>query len=210
MGGGVSAPPSVRRQRTNHQLSDPAALRCRVTLRNGRTVSGEVPAERHRALQLWMLHRETAGLVELTPGTRDLEGRLHVDRRSRPEHYPIVATLDSVHDQALDARLDLSDSSVIRGEDLSYTIVNTGTDRLICGVGYRLERQDKGEWIAMNLRTAFRAIGFILAPGEERQLRAAIPPTARAGQYRISTSVRRVPPPAAPLSLDISALFRIG
>jgi hypothetical protein len=34
-----------------------------------------------------MLHRHTAGLVELTPGTRDLEGCLHVDRRSRPEHY---------------------------------------------------------------------------------------------------------------------------
>jgi hypothetical protein len=62
-------------------------LRCRVTLRDGRTVAGELPVERHRALQLWMLHRETRGLVELTPGTRDLDGRLHVDRRSRPEHY---------------------------------------------------------------------------------------------------------------------------
>jgi hypothetical protein len=38
-------------------------------------------------IQLGMLHRETKGLVELTPGTRDVEGRLHVDRRSRPEHY---------------------------------------------------------------------------------------------------------------------------
>jgi hypothetical protein len=34
-----------------------------------------------------MLYRETRGLVELTPGTRDLVGRLHLDRRSRPEHY---------------------------------------------------------------------------------------------------------------------------
>ena len=34
-----------------------------------------------------MLHRETGRLVELTPGTRDLDGRLHVNRRSRPEHY---------------------------------------------------------------------------------------------------------------------------
>src|SRR5438270_10272973 len=38
-------------------------------------------------IQLGMLHRHTGGLVELTPGTRDLDGRLHVDRRSRPEHY---------------------------------------------------------------------------------------------------------------------------
>ena len=38
-------------------------------------------------LQLGMLHKHTDGLVELTPGTRDKDGRLHVDRRSRPEHY---------------------------------------------------------------------------------------------------------------------------
>ncbi len=38
-------------------------------------------------VQLGMLHRHTQGLVELTPGTRDSDGRLHVDRRSRPEHY---------------------------------------------------------------------------------------------------------------------------
>ena len=87
LGAGVSRAATVRRQRTNHQRPDPAALRCRVTLPDGRPVSGELPAERHRALQLWMLHRKTRGLVELTPGTRDLEGRLHVDRRSRPEHY---------------------------------------------------------------------------------------------------------------------------
>lgn len=38
-------------------------------------------------LQLGMLHRHTEGLVELTPGTRDEDGRLHVDRRARTEHY---------------------------------------------------------------------------------------------------------------------------
>ena len=38
-------------------------------------------------IQLGMLHRHTEGLIELTPGTRDDGGRLHVDRRSRPEHY---------------------------------------------------------------------------------------------------------------------------
>ena len=43
--------------------------------------------ERHREIQVAMLHRHTEGLVELTPGTRDADGRLHVDRRSRPEHY---------------------------------------------------------------------------------------------------------------------------
>jgi hypothetical protein len=62
-------------------------LRCRVKLSDGRVFRGELPPERHRALQLGLLHRYTDGLVELTPGTRDRDGRLHVDRRSRAEHY---------------------------------------------------------------------------------------------------------------------------
>ncbi len=62
-------------------------LRCRVRLADGRVFSGELPPERHRALHLGLLHRHTDGLVELTPGTRDADGRLHVDRRSRAEHY---------------------------------------------------------------------------------------------------------------------------
>jgi hypothetical protein len=56
-------------------------------LKDGRLFAGELPPERHRAIQLGMLHEHTDGLVELTPGTRDQDGRLHVDRRSRPEHY---------------------------------------------------------------------------------------------------------------------------
>ena len=95
MGAGVTRAATVRRQRTNHQRPDPAALRCRVTLRDGRPVSGELPAERHRALQLWMLHRETRGLVELTPGTRDVEGRLHVDRRSRSSRGSVSVSTTS-------------------------------------------------------------------------------------------------------------------
>jgi hypothetical protein len=79
--------PSTTPKRTSHQPADASALRCRVTLPDGRPMSGDLPVERHQALQLWMLHRHTRGLVELTPGTRDLESRLHVDRRSRPEHY---------------------------------------------------------------------------------------------------------------------------
>jgi hypothetical protein len=67
--------------------SNAPGLRCRIRLSDGRVFAGELPPERHRALQLGLLHRHTEGLVELTPGTRDLEGRLHVDRRSRPEHY---------------------------------------------------------------------------------------------------------------------------
>lgn len=62
-------------------------LRCRITFRDGSQFAGEVSPERHRLIQLKLLHRHTEGLVELTPGTRDLDGHLRVDRRSRPEHY---------------------------------------------------------------------------------------------------------------------------
>jgi hypothetical protein len=62
-------------------------LRCRVRLADGRVFSGELPVQRHRALQLGMLHAETRELVELTPGVRTPGGKLDVDRRRRPEHY---------------------------------------------------------------------------------------------------------------------------
>jgi hypothetical protein len=65
----------------------PAGLRCRVRLADGRVFTGALPAPRHRAIQLGMLHADTAELVELTPGTRNLDGKLALDRRRRPEHY---------------------------------------------------------------------------------------------------------------------------
>src|SRR4051794_10819260 len=65
----------------------PAGLRCRVRLADGRVFSGALPPARHRAIQLGMLHADTDELVELTPGTRSLDGKLALDRRRRPEHY---------------------------------------------------------------------------------------------------------------------------
>ena len=64
-----------------------ALLRCRVRLADGRVFTGALAPARHRAIQLGMLHAETAELVELTPGTRTVDGKLKVDRRRRPEHY---------------------------------------------------------------------------------------------------------------------------
>lgn len=84
MGAAVSGAAALDRR--TRALAD-EGLRCRITWRDGRRFAGELPAEEHRRIQLGMLHRETEGLVELTPGTRDQDGRLHVDRRSRPEHY---------------------------------------------------------------------------------------------------------------------------
>ncbi len=64
-----------------------ARLPCRVTLTDGRVFDGPLTPERHRAIQLGMLHAESDGLVELTPGTRANDGNLAVDRRARAEHY---------------------------------------------------------------------------------------------------------------------------
>ncbi len=48
---------------------------------------GELPAARHRAIQLGMLHSQSDGFLELTPGTRPPDGRLELDRRTRAEHF---------------------------------------------------------------------------------------------------------------------------
>ena len=60
-----------------------ARLRCRVRLADGRVFTGELPAARHRALQLGMLHADTAELVELTPRHPD-RGRRAAARPARP------------------------------------------------------------------------------------------------------------------------------
>src|SRR6266498_3661793 len=64
----------------------PGGLRCRVRLADGRTFSGELPAVRHRALQLGMLHADSDGLVELAAGRRR-DGHLQISTRQRPDHF---------------------------------------------------------------------------------------------------------------------------
>src|SRR3954468_18426302 len=62
-------------------------LPCRVRLADGRVVDGPLAPERHRAIQLGILHADSDGYVELTPGTRSLDGALTIDRRGRGEHF---------------------------------------------------------------------------------------------------------------------------
>src|SRR5579863_249705 len=61
-------------------------LRCRVRLPDGRTFAGELPPERHRRLQICLLHEHTNGLVELAAGTRG-DGRLQITTRRRADHF---------------------------------------------------------------------------------------------------------------------------
>jgi hypothetical protein len=62
------------------------ALRCRVRLTDGRVFSGLLGPERHRALQLGVLHERTAGLVEIAAGARR-DGRLQITTRRRTNHF---------------------------------------------------------------------------------------------------------------------------
>ena len=66
--------------------ASPGGLRCRVRLADGRTFSGELPAVRHRALQLGMLHADSDGLVELAAGRRR-DGHLQISTRQRRDHF---------------------------------------------------------------------------------------------------------------------------
>ena len=63
-------------------------LACRVRLADGRVFAGPLPAARHRAIQIGMLHADTGGFVELTPGTRPPGGtKVQINRRHRREHF---------------------------------------------------------------------------------------------------------------------------
>ena len=61
-------------------------MRCRVRLADGRVFSGPLGPERHRTLQLEILHEHTAGLVEIAAGARR-DGRLRITTRRRADHF---------------------------------------------------------------------------------------------------------------------------
>ena len=86
----VASPETVRRrarQPGTRQTPATVTLPCRVRVVDGRTFSGQLPAARHRALQLGLLHSESDGLVELTPGTRPPDGKVQLNRRKHDCHY---------------------------------------------------------------------------------------------------------------------------
>ena len=87
-------------------------------------------------IHLGMLHRQTKALIELTLGTRDLHGRLHVDRRSRPEHYlpgGASGTRSWLHGLLEHA------SRIIRGEYARTRSRDEPREEVFVGVGSRRE-----------------------------------------------------------------------
>jgi hypothetical protein len=97
-------------------------LRCRIRLADGRTLSGELPAHRHRSLQLGMLHADTNGLVELAAGRR-ADGKLRITTRprpprTRPDHF--LPGGASGREGWLDGMLALADRHAQRGEEVFF------------------------------------------------------------------------------------------
>ena len=90
-------------------------LRCRIRLADGRVFAGDLAPERHRALQLGMLHEHTAGFVELAAGSRR-EGRLHITTRRRADHF--LAGGAAGQSGWLEELLELAQRHAARGEEL--------------------------------------------------------------------------------------------
>ena len=62
-------------------------LPCVVRLADGRVYDGALPAERHRALQLGMLHGDSRGYVEIAAGPRPVGGKVQITSRNDPGFY---------------------------------------------------------------------------------------------------------------------------
>ena len=76
--------PSARAARAGPD--PPSRLGCRVRLADGRVFTGALAPERHRALQLGLLHSASDGLVELAAGVRR-DGDLRITTRERRDHF---------------------------------------------------------------------------------------------------------------------------
>jgi hypothetical protein len=90
-------------------------LRCRVRLADGRLFTGPLAPERHRALQLGLLHEHTDGLVELAAGSRR-DGRLQINTRRRADHF--LAGGQTGGEPWLRALLGLAAHHADRGEEV--------------------------------------------------------------------------------------------
>jgi hypothetical protein len=104
-----------RRARAAPGASSSRGLRCRVRLADGRMFAGELPAERHRALQLGILHAGSDGLVELAAGARR-DGNLAISTRNRADHFLPGGNTGQAN--WLERLLALAGSHADRGEEV--------------------------------------------------------------------------------------------
>ena len=95
--------------------SAPAGLHCRIRLADGRVFTGELAPERHRSLQIGLLHQDTEGLIEVAAGVRR-DGRLQVTTRRQGDHF--LPGGGSRGDGWRQALLELAARHADRGEEV--------------------------------------------------------------------------------------------
>jgi hypothetical protein len=78
--------------------------------------TGEVAPERHRSLQIGVLHEDTEGLVELAAGVRR-DGRLQINTRRRADHF-LPGGGTGPEDRWRDALLEVAARHADRGEEV--------------------------------------------------------------------------------------------
>ncbi len=86
-----------------------------MRLADGRVFSGALALERHRALQLGVLHDQSDGLVELAAGARR-DGRLQITTRRRADHFLPGGRAGG--GEWLEALLDLAGRHADRGDEV--------------------------------------------------------------------------------------------
>jgi hypothetical protein len=96
---------------------------------------------------------------------------------------------------AIAAQLELAQQTARAGDELRYTVINTGTKWLAMGEHYSVERRERNEWVNVPLPFAFRLIGYTLDPGQRRALTARIADDLHPGRYRLRKKVGPVTDP---------------
>jgi hypothetical protein len=108
----VATPRSQRAERPSAPL-----LEIKARLRDGRRYAARLPAERHRRIQLGLLHCASDGYVELAAGPRPAGGKVRFITRKDPGHFlPGGATGTAGW---LAALLALAEHHARRGDELA-------------------------------------------------------------------------------------------
>jgi hypothetical protein len=133
------------RRAANGRAGEDVRLPVRVRLADGRTFTGTLPARKHRALQLGLLHGESEGLVEPTPGTRQPGGKVDIDRRKHTCHY-LPGGAGASTDEWLERLVDHAEG--ITGEYAYRRFDGAPREEAFVGVAHRARPQGSKHAVA--------------------------------------------------------------
>ena len=118
-------------------------LACRVRLADGRVFTGRLPAIRHRAIHIGMLHAETEGYVELTPGTWPPGEKVQINRRHHRDHF--LSGGASVDRRWLERLLDHAEH-ILPGAYARRRFADGPREEAFLGVTERTQRGGSASW----------------------------------------------------------------